>query len=165
MALEAVVFPQAHPSCAAKALSMGALSAPPGCSIDIADEFEGKAGDVPQEEAPHGVVGAAATWDAACTIAAATAEEQSVSTPPALAPERRGNKAAAPASRRKRPKAAKNQEEMESQRRNHIAVERNRRRQMNEYLAVLRSVMPPSYAQRVRTYVRTCHIVSSQYSS
>jgi hypothetical protein len=32
-------------------------------------------------------------------------------------------------------------------------VERNRRRQMNEYLAVLRSVMPPSYAQRVRTYV------------
>jgi hypothetical protein len=31
----------------------------------------------------------------------------------------------------------------------HIAVERNRRRQMNEYLAVLRSLMPPSYAQRV----------------
>ncbi|KAB8088998.1 hypothetical protein EE612_013801, partial [Oryza sativa] len=30
----------------------------------------------------------------------------------------------------------------ESQRRNHIAVERNRRRQMNEYLAVLRSLMP-----------------------
>ncbi|KAF0928420.1 hypothetical protein E2562_003238 [Oryza meyeriana var. granulata] len=30
----------------------------------------------------------------------------------------------------------------------HIAVERNRRRQMNEYLAVLRSLMPPSYAQR-----------------
>ncbi|VVA95014.1 unnamed protein product [Arabis nemorensis] len=30
----------------------------------------------------------------------------------------------------------------------HIAVERNRRKQMNEYLAVLRSLMPPSYAQR-----------------
>ncbi|VAI61100.1 unnamed protein product [Triticum turgidum subsp. durum] len=34
------------------------------------------------------------------------------------------------------------------ERRNHIAVERNRRRQMNDYLAVLRSAMPPSYAQR-----------------
>ncbi|EMS55520.1 Transcription factor bHLH96 [Triticum urartu] len=34
------------------------------------------------------------------------------------------------------------------ERRNHIAVERNRRRQMNDYLAVLRSSMPPSYAQR-----------------
>jgi hypothetical protein len=31
----------------------------------------------------------------------------------------------------------------------HIAVERNRRKQMNEYLAVLRSLMPPSYVQRV----------------
>ena len=43
----------------------------------------------------------------------------------------------------------KNEEEIESQRMTHIAVERNRRRQMNEYLAVLRSLMPPSYAQRV----------------
>uniref|UniRef100_J3M0W3 BHLH domain-containing protein n=2 Tax=Oryza brachyantha TaxID=4533 RepID=J3M0W3_ORYBR len=30
----------------------------------------------------------------------------------------------------------------------HIAVERNRRRQMNEYLAVLRSLMPESYVHR-----------------
>uniref|UniRef100_A0A0D3H1H4 BHLH domain-containing protein n=2 Tax=Oryza TaxID=4527 RepID=A0A0D3H1H4_9ORYZ len=30
----------------------------------------------------------------------------------------------------------------------HIAVERNRRKQMNEYLAVLRSLMPASYVQR-----------------
>uniref|UniRef100_R7WDB4 Transcription factor bHLH96 n=1 Tax=Aegilops tauschii TaxID=37682 RepID=R7WDB4_AEGTA len=30
----------------------------------------------------------------------------------------------------------------------HIAVERNRRRQMNEYLAALRSLMPESYAHR-----------------
>ncbi|GFP90856.1 transcription factor bhlh96 [Phtheirospermum japonicum] len=42
----------------------------------------------------------------------------------------------------------KNKEEMENQRMTHIAVERNRRRQMNDYLAVLRSLMPPSYAQR-----------------
>jgi hypothetical protein len=32
----------------------------------------------------------------------------------------------------------------------HIAVERNRRKQMNEYLAALRTLMPPVYAQRVR---------------
>ncbi|KAL3527591.1 hypothetical protein ACH5RR_012247 [Cinchona calisaya] len=37
---------------------------------------------------------------------------------------------------------------MESQRRTHIAVERNRRRQMNDYLTILRSLMPPSYTQR-----------------
>ncbi|KAK9095501.1 hypothetical protein Scep_026970 [Stephania cephalantha] len=30
----------------------------------------------------------------------------------------------------------------------HIAIERNRRKQMNEYLAVLRSLMPDSYIQR-----------------
>ncbi|CAA0831188.1 Transcription factor bHLH96 [Striga hermonthica] len=50
--------------------------------------------------------------------------------------------------RRTKTKVMKNQEEMETQRMTHIAVERNRRRQMNEYLAILRSLMPPSYAQR-----------------
>ncbi|CAI0453974.1 unnamed protein product [Linum tenue] len=55
-----------------------------------------------------------------------------------------------PAARRKRrrTKNAKNEEEIESQRMTHIAVERNRRKQMNEYLALLRSLMPSSYAQR-----------------
>jgi hypothetical protein len=52
--------------------------------------------------------------------------------------------------KRRRTKVVKNKEEMETQRMTHIAVERNRRRQMNEYLAVLRSLMPPSYAHRVR---------------
>ncbi|KAJ8442896.1 hypothetical protein Cgig2_022262 [Carnegiea gigantea] len=42
----------------------------------------------------------------------------------------------------------KNKEEVESQRMTHIAVERNRRRQMSEHLNVLRSLMPPSYVQR-----------------
>jgi Helix-loop-helix DNA-binding domain len=51
--------------------------------------------------------------------------------------------------RRKRPRTAKTTEEVESQRMTHIAVERNRRRQMNEYLRVLRSLMPGSYVQRV----------------
>lgn len=59
--------------------------------------------------------------------------------------------AGAEASRRKRrrAKSCKNKEEVENQRMTHIAVERNRRKQMNEYLAVLRSLMPPSYVQRV----------------
>ncbi|KAJ0256367.1 Transcription factor bHLH96 [Hirschfeldia incana] len=50
--------------------------------------------------------------------------------------------------KRRRTKINKNKEEIENQRMTHIAVERNRRKQMNEYLAVLRSLMPPSYAQR-----------------
>ncbi|KAJ3675669.1 hypothetical protein LUZ60_004711 [Juncus effusus] len=50
--------------------------------------------------------------------------------------------------RRKRPRTAKTTEEVESQRMTHIAVERNRRRQMNEYLRVLRALMPGSYVQR-----------------
>jgi hypothetical protein len=59
--------------------------------------------------------------------------------------------APAPAGRKKRrrTRAVKNKEEVESQRMTHIAIERNRRKQMNEYLAVLRSLMPPAYAQRV----------------
>lgn len=43
----------------------------------------------------------------------------------------------------------KNKEEKESQRMSHIAVERNRRRLMNDHLCVLRSIMPESYIQKV----------------
>ncbi|CAM0906266.1 unnamed protein product [Alopecurus aequalis] len=50
--------------------------------------------------------------------------------------------------KRRRTRPAKNSEEVESQRMTHIAIERNRRKQMNEYLAELRSRMPPSYAHR-----------------
>ncbi|KAH7567707.1 hypothetical protein ACOSP7_010211 [Xanthoceras sorbifolium] len=50
--------------------------------------------------------------------------------------------------KRRRTKSSKNKQEIENQRMTHIAVERNRRKQMNEYLAVLRSLMPPSYVQR-----------------
>uniref|UniRef100_A0A0D9VNU9 BHLH domain-containing protein n=1 Tax=Leersia perrieri TaxID=77586 RepID=A0A0D9VNU9_9ORYZ len=69
---------------------------------------------------------------------------------------------AAPASRaerrrkrpRQRPRAApppekrKKPEEAESQRMTHIAVERNRRRLMNDHLASLRSLIPSSYIPR-----------------
>ena len=158
MALEAVVFPQEHLECVATA-----AVASVGCGIDI-DELEDKGGVVLQEEdgaLPHGT-GAVTTWDAAlcpCSIAPGSVEEcwdvqhHSVSpppVPPALALGRGEAAGSASRRRRRRPKKVKNKEEMESQRRNHIAVERNRRRQMNEYLAALRALMPPSYARRVR---------------
>ncbi|KGN56741.1 transcription factor FAMA [Cucumis sativus] len=50
--------------------------------------------------------------------------------------------------KRKRGRTVKTSEEVESQRMTHIAVERNRRKQMNEHLRVLRSLMPGSYVQR-----------------
>lgn len=50
--------------------------------------------------------------------------------------------------KRKRTRPTKNKEEVESQRMTHIAVERNRRRQMNYHLSALRSLMPTSYIQR-----------------
>ncbi|XVE65307.1 hypothetical protein DITRI_Ditri07aG0170400 [Diplodiscus trichospermus] len=50
--------------------------------------------------------------------------------------------------RRRKPRDCKNKEEAETQRMTHIAVERNRRKQMNEHLTVLRSLMPESYVQR-----------------
>ncbi|CAN8248144.1 unnamed protein product [Cochlearia groenlandica] len=50
--------------------------------------------------------------------------------------------------KRKRKRATKNKEEVENQRMTHIAVERNRRRQMNQHLNSLRSLMPPSFLHR-----------------
>lgn len=54
--------------------------------------------------------------------------------------------------KRKRTRPVKNKEDVENQRMTHIAVERNRRRQMNDHLSVLRSLMPSSYIQRVCTF-------------
>ncbi|KAI3444346.1 hypothetical protein Pfo_001011 [Paulownia fortunei] len=50
--------------------------------------------------------------------------------------------------KRKRGSATGNKEEAENQRMTHIAVERNRRRLMNEHLTTLRSLMPPFFVQR-----------------
>ncbi|KAL8166601.1 hypothetical protein V2J09_008100 [Rumex salicifolius] len=50
--------------------------------------------------------------------------------------------------KRRRARCRKNREDIENQRMTHIAVERNRRKQMNEYLSVLKSLMPDSYVQR-----------------
>jgi hypothetical protein len=58
--------------------------------------------------------------------------------------------------KRKRTRPVKNKEDVESQRMTHIAVERNRRRQMNDHLSVLRSLMPSSYIQRVSYFSINC---------
>ncbi|XP_010241048.1 PREDICTED: transcription factor bHLH57 isoform X2 [Nelumbo nucifera] len=50
--------------------------------------------------------------------------------------------------KRKREKQSKNKEEVENQRMAHIAVERNRRKQMNDHLSALKSFMPSSFIQR-----------------
>ncbi|XP_058086546.1 transcription factor bHLH71-like [Magnolia sinica] len=50
--------------------------------------------------------------------------------------------------RRRRPRICKNKEEAETQRMTHITVERNRRKQMNDHLSVLRSLMPEYYIHR-----------------
>ncbi|KAM3242985.1 hypothetical protein ACQJBY_055148 [Aegilops geniculata] len=83
-----------------------------------------------------GIAGAPAHELQAADVAA-PAEKQATSSP---APTRR--------KRRRRARSCKSREETECQRMTHIAVERNRRRQMNEYLVVLRSLMPESYVQR-----------------
>ncbi|XP_027356512.1 transcription factor bHLH96-like [Abrus precatorius] len=82
-------------------------------------------------------------WDShsspeACTV------DQSITAPFPLPP----SSTTTVRRKRRRSKNAKNKEEIENQRMTHIAVERNRRKQMNEYLAVLRSLMPSSYVQR-----------------
>lgn len=62
--------------------------------------------------------------------------------------------------KRRRTRSSKNQEDIENQRMTHIAVERNRRRQVNDYLAVLRSFLPPSYAQRVSLLLSSYFLLS-----
>lgn len=89
-----------------------------------------------------------ATLDASCSTVVQVSENSS-------SPEAAANNDAfvfspkAGRKKRQRSRSQKNQEEVENQRMTHIAVERNRRKQMNEYLAVLRSLMPASFVQRV----------------
>ncbi|KAG2555184.1 transcription factor bHLH57-like isoform X2 [Panicum virgatum] len=83
-----------------------------------------------------------------CVTQAAAAGDPAVALPPATRAERRRKRprprtrAAPPPEKRRKP------EEAESQRMTHIAVERNRRRLMNDHLASLRSLIPSSYIPR-----------------
>ncbi|OEL31581.1 hypothetical protein BAE44_0007397 [Dichanthelium oligosanthes] len=94
---------------------------------------------------------AAALYDGAgIVVGPAPAQQQQVAEV-ALAGETQAATSSAPTrirKRRRRARSCKSREETETQRMTHIAVERNRRRQMNEYLAVLRSLMPEVYVQR-----------------
>ncbi|XP_042431746.1 transcription factor bHLH96-like [Zingiber officinale] len=132
MALEAVVFPQDF-----FGYGWGGGAAWRG---DLGEMLEAEC-----EMGGGGGGGVDGVLDASCSsLVQNRVQEWNVNCPPAPAP------AAAEGSRRKRQRtrSVKNKEEVESQRMTHIAVERNRRRQMNEYLAVLRSLMPASYVQR-----------------
>ncbi|KAJ3695840.1 hypothetical protein LUZ60_001217 [Juncus effusus] len=86
-------------------------------------------------------------WGANCSSSMMQCNFEEWGTNSSTSPETGGGPATGRRKRR-RAKVVKNKEEVESQRMNHIAIERNRRKQMNEYLAVLRSLMPPSYVQR-----------------
>ncbi|CAN7046485.1 hypothetical protein IGI04_008687 [Brassica rapa subsp. trilocularis] len=50
--------------------------------------------------------------------------------------------------KRRRTRSEQKIEEKENQRMNHIAVERNRRRQMNHFLSILKAMMPLFYSRR-----------------
>lgn len=78
-----------------------------------------------------------------------TSSSMNLSVKPETTVEHRSLAVQARKKRRRRPKVCKNKEEAETQRMTHITVERNRRKQMNEHLSVLRCLMPESYVQRV----------------
>ncbi|KAF8018498.1 hypothetical protein BT93_H3393 [Corymbia citriodora subsp. variegata] len=80
-------------------------------------------------------------WDVEAGLAGASASPPPPP-PPALLGTVAGRR------KRRRMRMVKNRDEVESQRMTHIAVERNRRKQMNDYLAMLRNMMPASYVQR-----------------
>ncbi|XP_006649528.1 transcription factor bHLH96 [Oryza brachyantha] len=143
MALEAVVFPQGH-------FGYGCGRDSPAYGMPWCDVLGGGGGG------GFGEFCGVDEWDDQLRVASVdewdvvSKDHSDASTEgkaPAPAPERAAPVAAGRRKRR-RTKVIKNKEEIECQRMTHIAVERNRRRQMNEYLAVLRSLMPPSYAQR-----------------
>ncbi|XP_078157304.1 transcription factor bHLH94-like [Carex rostrata] len=125
MALETVVFPQ-------ELLSMTGLAW--GGGYNNNNNFGELECDRKEMEANFD------EWDMNSTPSPEAVEaKEEVVAAAAVVPARR---------KRRRAKVVKNKEEVENQRMNHIAIERNRRKQMNEYLAVLRSLMPPSYVQR-----------------
>ncbi|PUZ71090.1 hypothetical protein GQ55_2G287000 [Panicum hallii var. hallii] len=150
MALEAVVLSQSQQQGSSRRFGCGAMAGGPSNGL-----FGGAEGALELSGAGLG------SWDApACSSSMLLREFQepagnipAAAVPPVESGVSVGQEeatAVAPVARRKRRRmrTVKNKEEVESQRMTHIAVERNRRKQMNEYLAVLRSLMPPAYPQR-----------------
>ncbi|KAF8027198.1 hypothetical protein BT93_E0188 [Corymbia citriodora subsp. variegata] len=108
------------------AASSAASAAAGSCSL----QANSNSGSPPPAPPPQGRRARSGERRAAASLGAAAAAQQ-------------GRK-----KRKRRPRVCKNKEEAETQRMTHIAVERNRRKQMNEHLAVLKSLMPESYVQR-----------------
>ncbi|XP_077214133.1 transcription factor bHLH94-like [Tasmannia lanceolata] len=152
MTLEAVVFPQDLFSYNCKDL----YSLAAGLSFDfkvveeeeingfVECEMSGSLEEIP--EVGRGLNAFHGNWDSCSSLVQNVKEWDANTSPEACFLAARGT---APGRRkRRRTKSLKNKDEVESQRMTHIAVERNRRKQMNEYLAVIRSLMPASYIQR-----------------
>ncbi|XP_022740150.1 transcription factor bHLH94-like [Durio zibethinus] len=160
MTLEAVVFQQDHFSYGCKDFySFGEGSGT--CSYDFGFQQQEEKAYCNTEEtlAKSRGFGFSATWDTSSSPSLMVQQPLKEWDSNSSSPDNRFTNGgfsavepppAAPSCRRKRrrTKSVKNREEIENQRMIHIAVERNRRRQMNDYLAVLRSMMPTSYVQR-----------------
>ncbi|XP_013613626.1 PREDICTED: transcription factor bHLH99 [Brassica oleracea var. oleracea] len=85
------------------------------------------------------------------TLSSSIAEQQSNSTDNLYSLQARGGFGEEPPRKKRRRRRTRSEqmiEEKENQRMNHIAVERNRRRQMNHFLSILKAMMPLSYSQR-----------------
>ncbi|XP_042407134.1 transcription factor bHLH94-like [Zingiber officinale] len=133
MALEAVVFPQGNFL---------------GCGWGGGAAWVSDFGELleAEEETGGGGGGGDGIVNASCSsLVQNHVQERDVNCLPSQTPT---PEAAGGRRKRQRTRSVKNKEEVESQRMTHIAVERNRRRQMNEYLSSLRSLMPANYAQR-----------------
>ncbi|BAT78487.1 transcription factor bHLH94-like [Vigna umbellata] len=156
MALEAVVFPQDPFPYACKDYFYSLVGAAPDYGFQAAEEEKLLLGIINNNIEDNLYT----TWDSSSTSVLQNVKEQwdSHSSPeactvdesmiPPLSSTAEATATTTTRRKRRRTKSAKNKEEIENQRMTHIAVERNRRKQMNEYLAVLRSLMPSSYVQR-----------------
>ncbi|XVF59056.1 hypothetical protein PTKIN_Ptkin07bG0244200 [Pterospermum kingtungense] len=146
MALEAVVFQQADPfsyGCSKDLYSLGGGSGP--CSYDVGFQQEKeKAHCTGETLRPN-----RGTSSASLMVQQPLKEWDSNNSSPDNGSASGGfSVTETPPCRRKRRRTKSVENIEENQRMIHIVVERNRRRQMNDYLAVLRSMMPTSYVQR-----------------
>ncbi|KAJ6843390.1 transcription factor bHLH96-like [Iris pallida] len=146
MALEAVAFPLDLFGCAMKDLfSFGELGDWSSCGFGLEDQKFNYDGWDMSHRLPPSSTSVLPTIDATeCGRAVKEEEEEKFSTAATAATATVGRRK----KRRRSTRSCKSKDEAESQRMTHIAVERNRRKLMNEYLSVLRSIMPPSYVQR-----------------
>lgn len=163
MALEAVVYPQdpfgyGHKDCYSFGGGVGW-----GYDFGLQEDDKSLLGNLENNNNIE-QQGLQANWDSSSPSVMQHAKEWDSNSPPeactvdqsltgVLFPEMEPPATTTGRRKRRRTKSTKNKEEIENQRMTHIAVERNRRKQMNEYLAVLRSMMPPTYVQRVSYYI------------